>query len=112
MSKKRDAYVEKLRAKMDEWNAEIDKLKTKADQAEAELKMDYSEQLEDLQAKHKDIEDKLAELQQTGEGAWEDLREGLEKSWEILRISFSKAKSEFQRGYREGLEDNGFDGSQ
>ena len=112
MSEKRDAYVEKLKAKMDELNAEIDKLRAKANQAEAELKMNYFEQLEDLQAKRKDVEDKVAELQQIGEKAWEDFREGLENSWEILKISFTKAKSEFQRGYREGLEDNGTDGSQ
>jgi len=29
----KDAYVQKLHAKLDEWNAEIDKLKAKADKA-------------------------------------------------------------------------------
>ncbi|MFO8090271.1 MAG: hypothetical protein R6U13_10575 [Desulfatiglandaceae bacterium] len=32
---KRDAYVQQMKARMDEWNAEIDKLKAKADQAKA-----------------------------------------------------------------------------
>ena len=48
----------------------------------------------------KDLEDKIAELQQAGDGAWEDLKQGLENSWDILKTSFSKAKSEFERGYR------------
>ena len=30
MTEKRDAYVQKLKAKMAEWNAEIDKLHAKA----------------------------------------------------------------------------------
>ncbi|MBN2033275.1 MAG: hypothetical protein JW836_08370 [Deltaproteobacteria bacterium] len=101
----RDAYVQKLKAKMDEWNAEIDKLAAKADQADAELKIKYHKQVEDLRAKRKEVEDKIAELQQAGEGAWEDLREGLENSWEILKTSFTKAKSEFDRGYRKGREE-------
>lgn len=101
MTEKRDAYVQKLKAKMDEWNTEIDKLAAKADQADAEAKIEYHKQLEDLRAKHKDLEDKIAELQQAGESAWEDLKQGLENSWGILKTSFSKAKSEFERGYRQ-----------
>jgi len=101
MTEKRDAYVQKLKAKMDEWNAEIDKLAAKADQADAEAKIEYHKQVEDLRAKRKDLEDKIAELQQAGESSWEDLKQGLENSWEILKTSFSKAKSEFERGYRQ-----------
>lgn len=101
MTEKRDAYVQKLKAKMDEWNAEIDKLAAKADQADADAKIEYYKQLEDLRAKRKDLEDKIAEVQQAGESAWEDLKQGLENSWDILKTSFSKAKSEFERGYRQ-----------
>jgi peptidoglycan hydrolase CwlO-like protein len=97
MTEKRDAYVQKLKAKMDEWNAEIDKLQAKADQAEAEAKIEYQEQIDDLKAKRKEMELKIAELQQAGEGAWEDLKQGLENSWEILKGAFAKAKSRFEK---------------
>ena len=40
MNEKRDDYVEKLKAKLDEWNGEIDKLEAKADQAVSEAKGD------------------------------------------------------------------------
>lgn len=33
----KDAYVEKLHAKLDEWSADIDKLKAKADAARHEI---------------------------------------------------------------------------
>jgi predicted RNase H-like nuclease (RuvC/YqgF family) len=102
VSKEREAYVQKLRAKVDEWNAEMDRLAAKADQAEAEAKIDYHRRLEALRAKRREIEDKLAQLQQAGEGSWEDLKQGLENSWEILKKSFAKAKSDFEQGYREG----------
>jgi uncharacterized coiled-coil DUF342 family protein len=101
---KREAYVQELKALTDELNAEIDKLEAKADQAKAEAKLKYLQQIADLRAKRKEVEDQVAKLQQAGEGAWEDLKQGLESSWEILKASFMKAKSEFERGYREGRE--------
>jgi len=102
MSAKRDAYVEKLKAQLDEWNADIDKLAAKANQAEAETKIEYQNQLDDLRTKRDDVRDKLSAIQQAGEGAREDLKEGLENSWEILKMTFNKAKAEFEKGYKSG----------
>ncbi len=96
MAEKRDAYVQKMKAKMDEWNAEIDKLKAKADQAGAESKIQYEKQLEDLRAKRKDIEDKMAELQQAGDGAWEDLKTGIDSAWDSLGNAVKSAASKFK----------------
>jgi len=96
MTEKRDAYVQKLKAKMDEWNAEIDKIEAKADQAEAESKIEYEKQLEDLRAKRKDVEDKMAELQQAGDGAWEDLKAGIESAWDSLGNALKSAASRFK----------------
>jgi chromosome segregation ATPase len=105
MTEKRDAYLQKLKAKLDEWNAEIDLLAAKADQAEADAKIGYQQRLADLRAKRAEMEAKINDLQQAGEGAWEDLKQGLDNSWQILKTSFKRAKSEFERGYREGRED-------
>lgn len=98
----RDAYVQKLKTKLDEWNATIDKLQAKADQAEAETKIAYENQLADLQAMREDVDEKISEMEQADESALEDLKQGVENSWQILKIGFSNAKSEFDRGYREG----------
>jgi uncharacterized coiled-coil DUF342 family protein len=101
----RDAYVEKLKSQLDEWNADIDKLQAKADQAEAETRIEYQKKLEDLRAKRKDVEEKIVQLQNAGDSAWEDLKQGIENSWEILKVSFTRSKSEFERGYKEGLKE-------
>jgi hypothetical protein len=55
-----------------------------------------------LRTKRDDVRDKLLAVQQAGEGAWEDLKEGLENSWEILKMSFKKAKAEFEKEYNKG----------
>lgn len=96
MTEKRDAYVQKLKAKMDEWNAEIDKIEAKADQAEAESKIEYEKQLEDMRAKRRNLEDKMAELQQAGDGAWEDLKTGIENARNSLDSALKSAASRFK----------------
>ncbi|WP_028574419.1 hypothetical protein [Desulfonatronovibrio hydrogenovorans] len=102
MGSKRDAYVQKIKGKIDEWNAELDRLSAKADQAEGEARIKYQRQMEELQQKQNDLNDKLEKLKGAGDSAWEELKEGIERSWETWKHSFAKAKSEFKKGYKEG----------
>ena len=106
MGEKREAYIQKLKAKMDEWNAEIDILSAKAEQAKAETKIEYLKEMEDLRAKRRDLQEKIVEMEKAGENAWEDLKQGVENSWQIFKKSLTKAKSEFKKGYNEGKEDD------
>lgn len=92
MSKK-DAYVQKLHAKIDEWNADIDKLKIKADQVEAESRIEYQKQVEKLKQKRREIESKAAELKRSGEDAWEDLKSGADLAWEAMNEAVKSARS-------------------
>jgi hypothetical protein len=102
MTAQKDAYVRKLRDRLDRWYAEIDKLAAKADQADAASKVEYHQQLAEIRAKLDDIGQKLAGPQPADEGAWENFKRGLENSWEILKTSLSGAKDGYQRGYRKG----------
>jgi len=95
---RRDAYVQKLKAKLDELNSEIDNLEAKAHLAEVESKIEYEKHLAELRAKSKDVNEKISELQQAGQSATEDLKQGLENSWEMLKESLTRAKSEFNGG--------------
>ena len=44
----RDLYVQEMKAKLDEWNAQVDRLLAKADAAQADAKLEYNEQVEAL----------------------------------------------------------------
>ena len=89
----KDAYVQKLHAKLDEWNAEIDKLKAKADKAEAEKRVEYHQQIANLQEKRKDAERKVAEVR---EAAWEDLKSGVQGAWESMESAIKSARFRFK----------------
>ena len=91
----KDAYVQKLHAKLDEWNAEIDKLKVKADKAEADSRAEYKQQVENLQNKREDAEKKLREIREASEGAWEDLKTGVQGAWDSMEAALKSARSKF-----------------
>ncbi len=81
---KRDEYVRNLRSKLEEWSTEIDTLTVRAREISADAKIDYKEQIESLKAKREAARQKIDELQQTGESAWEDVKSGVEFAWSAL----------------------------
>jgi hypothetical protein len=97
--------VEKLKAQLDEWNADLDKLESKFRKAEASVKIEQFEQLNELRQRTATAQQTLAKIQEVGDDAWEDLKQGAENVWNELGESFSRAKSEFKRVYRRGLEE-------
>jgi len=91
--KNKEAYIQKLHAKIDEWNADIDKLKAKADQVEADSKIEYQKQIEVLKSKRDEIEKNVSELSRSGEQAWEDLKAGMDLAWEAMSKAIKSATS-------------------
>lgn len=91
----KDAYVQKLHAKLDEWNTEIDKFKAKAEKAESESRIEYQKEIEKLKERRKEAEEKLSEVRQAGEGAWEDLKAGVQSAWDSLDEAVKSARSRF-----------------
>jgi len=92
----KEAYQQQLQAKLDEWQAEIDKLRAKAQGAAADSQVEYNKQIEALQSKQDDAKQKLSELQQASEGGWEELKAGIEKSWNDLGEAVNAARSKFR----------------
>jgi hypothetical protein len=95
MSDTRDAYVKKVQAKLDEWNAEIDKMEAKSRQKEADLQAAYGEQIAMLKRKRQSAKAKLGQLQGAGESAWEDVKAGLEQATDVLGEAIRTARSRF-----------------
>ncbi len=96
MNDAKAAYEQKLKAKMDEWNAEIDKLTAKASQAEADAKIEYDKELQKLRSRRDELKQKMEALRQAGEGAWEDVKSGLESAWKELDEDLRSAAARFK----------------
>ena len=89
------AYVRKMEAQLEAWEADISELRAKAEQAGAELRVEYNEQLEALQKNQRAAREKLDEVEQASDEAWEDLRAGAEATWEDLKTAVERAVSRF-----------------
>lgn len=91
----KDDYVEKLKAQLDEWSAEIDVLDARLHQADADLRIKYSEQVENLRLKRDEAKLKLLELQASAGDAWQELKKGSDEAWEVIKHAVSEARKKF-----------------
>jgi len=102
MPENKDEYIYRIKTRIDELNKDLDRLTDEAAQAEGELRDEYKQQMHELRKKLKEFEGKVAAAQGSDDSGWEDLKQGLGKSWETWKKSFSRAREEFERAYREG----------
>lgn len=93
---KNDQYVEKAKAQLDQWNAEIAKMEAKVREVEADSKIEYEKYLGELRTKRDDAQQKLHDLGQAGDDAWDDMKDGFEKAWDALSSSFENARARFK----------------
>ena len=92
----RDAYVQKLKAQIDDWNADISKLEAKAGQASADVRIKYEQSLDSLRAGRDQASDKLEQIQESSEDAWEEFQAGAEDLWGRTKAAVAAAKAEFE----------------
>jgi hypothetical protein len=89
--------VEKLNAKIDQWNAKIDQLRSKVDRLEAHTQKEDEIQLADRKTRCEELQQKLAELCQAGDRAWEDLKACTELAWTAMNGSLKARGLPFQQ---------------
>jgi len=95
-AQEREAYKEKVRAKIDKLNAQIDQISAQAREKAADANVNYQQSLKELSAQRDALMGKWQELQQSSEAAWEELQAGLEKSWNELATTFENVQKQFQ----------------
>jgi len=89
MSKK-DAYVEKAQAKIDEHSAKLDQLRAQFKGEVSNKKIEAYEKIEKLEAKLNTAKSRLAEIIGSAEDKWEDLTDRLESLGDEVGASVKK----------------------
>ncbi len=90
-----EAYVEKVKSKIDQWNAEIEKFQAKARGAAADARIEYEEQVAELKDRRDTLREKISDLETAGEQAWDDLQEGTEEALGRVEAAFARARERF-----------------
>ena len=96
---------EMLKTQIAECESALEKLETLAQAAEGTEKEKYEEQISTFRKRLIDVQAKLLEMIDSQEDNWDkDLRQGAGTVWKRLKKGFKEAKTEFKKGYDEGLE--------
>jgi chromosome segregation ATPase len=94
MTKTRDEIVAAMKAQLDETNAMLGDLETRAAKATAEALEKYRQQIARLQEQSESAQEKLKELTDAGEDAWEGMVAEAEKLRDAFIHSFNYFKSQ------------------
>ena len=92
----REAYERKIRGQIEEWQAEIDKWSAVSKQSQADAQLKYNEQLKTLRERRDEAQEQLQKLQMASDGAWEDLRKGMEDGWREFGRAIETARERFK----------------
>ncbi len=92
----RQAYIEKVKAQLNQYDAQLVELKAKADQVTEGAKVEYYSLMEEALVKRDAMQTQLTELHRSSESAWEEIQAGLEKAGHELQKSFEAALEKFQ----------------
>ena len=93
----RDEYVEKLKARLDEWNAELARWEAKAKVAQTDARIEYERRIDALRQQRDSAVDQLKRIQSATGDAWLELARGADEAWEKMRDALEKARAHFQK---------------
>ena len=91
------AFREQTETRLAEYKKEIDQLQAKAEKLEGDAKAKAEQQLTALRLKRDEVVEKLKDLGSAGEGAWEQIKSGIEAAMEDLGKAYKKAVAEFSK---------------
>ena len=92
----KDVYREKMEAKLAEQQARLDLLKARAKMAVADGKIMAYEELADAEQKMAAAQVKLKELAQASQGAFQEMKAGMENAWVALKSASQKAAQKYK----------------
>jgi hypothetical protein len=82
----RDEYVAKLKAQIDDWNAQA-----------AKWEAHSAQQLEQYRARRDAAMGELKRLQGASTDAWKDMMQGADAALKSMREAFERARREFEK---------------
>ena len=100
MTVKKDEFIEQMKEKYDElnyrWSRERDKFEADMQHESADAKKNYEEARGEFRQFRKEMSEKISELEEAGDSAWDDLKDGAENAWDVMSKAFAKASSHFK----------------
>ena len=100
MTANKDEYLNQMKKQVDElnyrWSRERDKFEADIQHERADIRKEFEAKREEYRQYRKELQEKIVDLDVASDNAWEDLKDGAEKSWKALSQAFDKAASHFK----------------
>jgi len=78
----RNAFIEKIKGKLNELDNEFDQLQVKADKASEDVRHKWESRKLELKEKRQELAARLDELRNDSNARWEDVKASVEKTWD------------------------------
>ncbi|AFG36212.1 hypothetical protein [Spirochaeta africana] len=91
----REEFIQKLKTKLDDWNANIDELEAQLHKVEEGSREKLQTQIQELKKKRDEARSDLHRVQSASAEAFEDMRDGLELAWDSVSEAFRSALHRF-----------------
>lgn len=90
------AYKQKIEGELELALAKLTELKARAKISSADFRIRYNKRFEELDLQVAATKDKLKELEEAGEDAWENLKGDVEKAWGSLSAAVLETAAKFK----------------
>ena len=95
-AKARQKFQRQLSTQLKDWDAKVDDWMAMAGKAKAKTRTEMQKQLDTFAAQRTAAEQKLAELRAQSGDAWEDMKDGAEKTWQEMRTTVDRIAARFK----------------
>jgi len=93
---KRSLYMQKIDAKLTQYNAKLAQMRGKAAEVQVDMKLEYLSQMENLEKKRDELMKRQSQLKTASEHGWEDIKVATERAWNELEDAFDKVVARFK----------------
>lgn len=90
-------YKEKAQARYEQYSAKIDELLAQFNETKADTKLNVKNQFEDLTNRQKTAAEKLDQMKDKGEDAWQEMRSGVDSALDELENSYQQATEKLEK---------------
>lgn len=90
----RHHYVEKLKARLDEWDRELDVLEARLKETRCEAEQRSQKAMADLKQTRQQLGQRVDELVTTSDEAWQRIRLSVDTAWENVKSGLAAVRAE------------------
>ena len=105
MSEQSGDHLKELKRRLDDWDDALNQLEAEARKEQTEEWNRYEMKIKALREKEQAVKETLGKIFEDKNDPLDQMKQGMTSAWSLFKGSLKEAKSEFEQGLREGMEE-------